>query len=133
MEYSEIKEKLDIASKRWDEFQTKVDESWDFNRSYGEYFDKVYGSPEYIEYRMYEEMERLNRPTYNLRAPKEWEKELRMTVEEFLSGCKCGLFTDYDGSGYYGTEDQISDIDVYPSSILKKKRNDFTHIWWYNK
>lgn len=57
-----------------------------------------------------------------------------MTLEEFVSYCKSGMFIDYDGSGNYATESQESNIDIHPSDVaLGKIRKDFTHVVWYNK
>nr|DAN43757.1 MAG TPA: hypothetical protein [Caudoviricetes sp.] len=57
-----------------------------------------------------------------------------MPLEEFIQSVKLGLFTDYDGSGYYATENACSDITIYPSDITSGTyRRDFTHIVWFNK
>ena len=56
-----------------------------------------------------------------------------MTLEEFkkMAGC---FFSDYDGSGYYATETEVSNIPCVPSEICDGYvRNDFTHVMWYNK
>lgn len=134
MEYKEIKERFDIAVKRWNEFRDEVDKSWDFNRPYGEYSNVLYHSKEYEEYSKWWDLEHLHRPVYNLKDPEQWEiEDCRMTIDEFTQACKYGMFTSNDGNGYYGTEDKISDIPICPETIIKMKRDDFTHIWWYNK
>lgn len=58
-----------------------------------------------------------------------------ITLKEFISACKCGGFINYDGFGYYATETEQSDIEIYPSDITKNKnyRKDFTHVKWYNR
>ena len=44
------------------------------------------------------------------------------------------FFSDYDGSGYYATETDISDVPCVPSEIANGYiRTDFTHVMWYNK
>lgn len=59
-----------------------------------------------------------------------------MTIDEWLSHVDFGGFIDYDGFGYYATEDKVSNISVVPSHA---KRNvmvtdrGFTHIVWYNR
>lgn len=56
-----------------------------------------------------------------------------MTLEEFKS--LAGIFfSDYDGSGYYATDTEISDVPCVPSEIANGYiRTDFTHVMWYNK
>lgn len=58
-----------------------------------------------------------------------------MTLSEFVNSCKIGpLFCDSDGSGYYATETQESNIGISPSDVIAGKyRKDFTHVMWYNK
>lgn len=57
-----------------------------------------------------------------------------MPISEFISYCKSGFITDYDGVGYYATENKKSNIEVDISDILSGEyRKDFTHIVWYNK
>jgi hypothetical protein len=59
------------------------------------------------------------------------------TVDEFISHCNEGWFTNYDGHGRwsdgvyeYGNWDDF----VKPSDILGGKiRPEFTHIVWYNR
>lgn len=57
-----------------------------------------------------------------------------MTVEAFKELCDCGMFTEYDGSGYYATETEMSGIQALPSrlrqGIIEK---EFTHVCWFNK
>lgn len=56
-----------------------------------------------------------------------------MTLEEF-KGYAGTFFSDYDGSGYYATETEVSDVPCVPSEICDGYvRNDFTHVMWYNK
>jgi hypothetical protein len=56
-----------------------------------------------------------------------------MTLEEF-KGASGVFFSDYDGSGYYATETEISNIPCVPSEICDGYiREDFTHVMWYNK
>ena len=46
--------------------------------------------------------------------------------------CKGGGFTDYDGFGVYAFEDKKSNIEIYPSDVIKGNLcTDFTHIVWY--
>ena len=57
-----------------------------------------------------------------------------MTLETFVSYCKERFFINYDGHGYYATEDEQSHMVVLPSHVKSGVyRKDFTHIKWYNK
>ena len=56
------------------------------------------------------------------------------TIEKFIGMCKGGRFIDYDGFGVYAFEDKKSNIEIYPSDVIKGNlRTDFTHIVWYNR
>ncbi len=60
-------------------------------------------------------------------------------LDQFAHMCTyAGGFNDSDGSAYYATATQVSDIPVYPSDFFYPKhqqwiRKDFTHVMWYNK
>jgi hypothetical protein len=56
-------------------------------------------------------------------------------IKQFISMCESGGFIDSDGFGNYATKTQISDIEIYPSDVVKHKsiRTDFTHVVWFNK
>jgi hypothetical protein len=59
-----------------------------------------------------------------------------MTIEEFEAACQNGGFIDYDGTGNYATDREMSDIEVSPSDITAKnyKRKPlFSHVVWFNK
>lgn len=57
-----------------------------------------------------------------------------MTIEKFIDYCNSGMFIDSDGSGYYATKDQQSNIPIYPSDVKARKyRKDFSHVVWFNK
>lgn len=56
------------------------------------------------------------------------------TIEEFIDICKTGYLSDYDGSGFYATDTEQSNIYISPGDIFADKyRKDFTHVKWYNK
>ena len=58
----------------------------------------------------------------------------RMSMEVFISCCEGGGFIDYDGFGRYVRGDEESDIEIYPSDIIKGRfRKDFNEIIWFNK
>lgn len=57
-----------------------------------------------------------------------------MTIGDFIECCKDGNFIDYDGFGYYATEDKMTDICVYPSEIMSGVyRKDFPKVVWFNR
>lgn len=53
-----------------------------------------------------------------------------MTLDDFISSVKSGLFTDDDGHGKYATKNMVSDILV---DLGGKARREWTHVCWYNK
>jgi hypothetical protein len=56
------------------------------------------------------------------------------TLKEFQELCEKSLFIDYDGSGDYATDKQVSNIPTIPSEFLKGNHPKFaTHVMWYNK
>ncbi len=56
------------------------------------------------------------------------------TLANFEEYCKTGMFVDYDGSGYYATENGVSRIEANPSEVRAGKViRAFTHVMWYNK
>ncbi len=50
-------------------------------------------------------------------------------IDDFVSAFKIGAYTSYDGSGYYGTENEVSKRSIWDG---KPEEGD-THIWWYYK
>lgn len=57
-----------------------------------------------------------------------------MTIDEFKSSVKSGLFTNDDGHGYYATNKEESDIIVRLTEIKNGRiREEWTHVCWYNK
>jgi hypothetical protein len=57
-----------------------------------------------------------------------------MTIEEFREYVRSGLFTDYDGMGYYATATEISDEMVDLSEIkVGYKPEKYTYVVWFNK
>lgn len=64
---------------------------------------------------------------------KEWKGEI-FTIEEFIEMSEDGSLIDYDGVGYYATDEAKSDVEAYPSDFIENLyRKDFTHIIWFNK
>ena len=69
-----------------------------------------------------------------MRPFNELDRECLMTINEFKSNCRYGIFMDSDGVGYYATDKEVSNIETSPSAFVKGIiREDFTHICWYNK
>lgn len=66
----------------------------------------------------------------------------RMTLKEFIDACERGSFVDYDGTGYFATNEGVSRIEAVPSKIVEaidKNRTrdllegEWTHVAWFNK
>lgn len=56
------------------------------------------------------------------------------SMEEFKMNCECGGFIDYDGSGVLCIGDKQTNIDIYPSAIMKGADvSKFDGVMWYNK
>ena len=57
-----------------------------------------------------------------------------MTLTKFIECVVSGGFIDYDGSGNYVKDGQMTDIDIYPSDVYHDCiRNEFDTIIWFNK
>lgn len=57
-----------------------------------------------------------------------------MSLNEFVDCCKSGGFIDYDGSGNYVKNGQMSNITILPSDVkLNMVRKDFDQIIWFNR
>ena len=107
---SNIEDEYIKAGRSWDEYRE--------NPSVKEYWKTL------AEYRLVQD--------YTLK-PINKDSGSFMTLDEFkrLAGI---FFSDYDGSGYYATETQVSSVPCVPSDIYNGYvRKDFTHVMWYNK
>jgi hypothetical protein len=79
-------------------------------------------------------VEKRNRQIPVLKDANNFELNCRESYKSFKQSCKYGCFIDSDGSGYYGTETQISDIPISCKAFDNDmERTDFTHIYWFNK
>ena len=56
-----------------------------------------------------------------------------MTLVEFRSCVKQGVFTDYDGFGKLATKEQMSDMRISPSTVNADYPQELTHVVWFNK
>jgi hypothetical protein len=55
-----------------------------------------------------------------------------MTLQDFTDSVKTGLFTNYDGTGYFCTPDNYSHNDVIDCKKLNPAPHH-THVIWFNK
>lgn len=60
-----------------------------------------------------------------------------MTIADFVMGVRTGLLTEDDGTGYYATMTEMSDVQVLAAitslAILSLRDPRFTHVVWFNK
>ena len=62
------------------------------------------------------------------------KKHCRVPIKEFEAWCKTGYVSNYDGTGYYATENDVSNIYASPRAIYEGYiRKDFDYVCWYNK
>ena len=47
---------------------------------------------------------------------------------DFLKYVKSGCITEWDGFGYYGTKDKVSNIDCFEIAP-----ENMDYVYWYNK
>jgi hypothetical protein len=61
-------------------------------------------------------------------------EECLIPIDEFRAACMYSFFTSYDGSGYYATETEESNIEAIPEAFADGYvRDDFKYVVWYNK
>ena len=57
-----------------------------------------------------------------------------MTFEQFKQACESGCFIDYDGSGNYANETQMTDIGISPSDFEDNTYlTNYSHVVWFNR
>jgi hypothetical protein len=57
-----------------------------------------------------------------------------MSLESFVKNVNSGNFMDYDGSGCYVKDNELSNIPIYPSDVKANSiRKDFDTIIWFNR
>lgn len=57
-----------------------------------------------------------------------------ISMQEFEDACNCGCFIDYDGSGYYATANQESNLPIKPSHVKSGIHlTKFSYVVWYNR
>jgi hypothetical protein len=112
--------KLDGKDKKWD---------WSGNNSYDDY--EEFRRPETDMICKLGREKRMICPYVLSEIPEESDV---MSLDNFISNCKEGYFSDYDGSGNYCINGKMTDIDIYPSDIhFKSIRKEFDTIVWFNK
>lgn len=134
MTYEEIKEKYNKAYKAYNTFRQEFERSWDFNnRSYTDFRNTLYASKEFKEYDKWDALERLTRiPT--LREASEFDLTCKIAFTDFMKTVNTGYISNWDGSGYYGTADKVSDIGIDIEQMRDGHyREDMGYIYWYNK
>jgi hypothetical protein len=58
----------------------------------------------------------------------------KMSLKKFIEIVKDGDFIDYDGSGNYTKDGQMTNIDIYPLDVeFGAIRKDFDTIIWFNR
>ena len=64
----------------------------------------------------------------------EFYEDCKMTLQEFIECVEMGAFIDYDGYGVYATDEGVTHIEVYPSSVLRGwVRDEFPYVCWFNR
>ena len=58
----------------------------------------------------------------------------RMRIVEFMKSAALNHLVDYDGHGYWATEDMESNHRITPSQALEQEAPAWaTHVSWYNR
>jgi hypothetical protein len=103
--------------------------NWDYSKSWEAYCKMR--EPETSQIKELDRQLRLIKPIILSPLPKYSDI---MTLDNFIKNVKCGGFIDYDGYGLYIKDDQLTNIDIYPSDVKANSiRTEFTKIIWYNK
>ena len=55
-------------------------------------------------------------------------------IEEFIGHVERGVFTNYDGIGYFGIEQAESEEQAWCDvNFLEQMSAKYTHVYWYNR
>ena len=55
-------------------------------------------------------------------------------IDEFCDLCESGCITDYDGFGYFLSDDGIeSDLSVFNPKVTTEYAEKYNFVVWYNK
>lgn len=63
-----------------------------------------------------------------LKTASKFDIKGRMPKSYFLDCVISGSITEYDGFGYYGTKDKVSNINCFESAP-----ENMDYVYWYNK
>ena len=62
------------------------------------------------------------------------DRECRVSIKDFTEWCRSGCVSNYDGVGYYATEDKVSWLIASTYAFRNNMiRPDFKYVCWYNK
>jgi hypothetical protein len=107
----------------------KKDTSWDFSKTYDEYWEFV--KPENEKIAKLDREKRMITP-YILSDLSDYGDV--MPLKEFIENVKNGCFIDYDGHGRYVKDGKETNIVIRPSDVnYNSIRNEFDTIVWYNR
>ena len=124
-----MKEYYKKEIKRNQDIIKKINESWDYSRDYREYESAL---ENYYDVINVCEAELCLLETPMLSKPK--TKGNIMSLDGFVECVNDGGFIDYDGSGNYYKDGEVTDLSIYPSYVkMGKYRKDFDYIMWYNR
>ena len=124
---------LEEIESKIEENDKKLKEIWDTDNSNSWEMYRVKCQPYWDDNEILY-MAKPMKETPKMRPFNELDRECLMTINEFKSNCRYGIFMDSDGVGYYATDKEVSNIEASPSAFVKGIiREDFTHICWYNK
>lgn len=122
-------EEYEVLKERLVKLDDKVDEVWDSTTDYEDFIDRTK--------ELRSEIKEIKSRMQLIKVPKLSPIRSygnKMTIREFVECCKAGGFIDYDGIGYYATDDQESDVFILPSHVaMGLVRTDFTHVIWFNR
>lgn len=129
MDYNYIKKEADEACKRFSELKGSVSDC--------AAAAALYRGTEYADMTRWRDLERFHRPDVQTRRPFQSEVWNRVPIGEFIRACcENDILRSSDGPGFYGSENEVTDIEVTADEAVSawKKglvRPEWTHIWWY--
>ena len=134
MNYEELKRLYDEASDKYDEAEKEFERIHKNDKKFPEYnVFREYMKPYAAEVKKYRLLMISVQP-YTLSSFDE-EDGAYMSLEEFRDACGCGAFIDYDGYGNLCIGRQKTNIDIYPSDVVRNNPDlsKFDSVLWYNR
>lgn len=138
MNIEEIKHKMNQFHERFRELNNKAIEECDdplsYILKYDELHDEVFSNQDYWELEEALLKHQITTSDYTTREVPEYADV--MTIDEFVECVESGGFIDYDGSGYYMTNETTeTDIPVNLTTIrsVGEYRKDMPFVAWYNR